>query len=279
MFTSEPTLSIRKATQRVHFSRESVRTILKSELNLTAYKIQSRQLLTAPQVDQRLDFARKMSWRINRKIIKVENIWFTDEAHFELYGYVNKQTHRFWGTEKPEVGVSRPHWSPRVTVWCAISSHGIIGPYFTQENVDSNVYQMRFLQNFIEEVSTKGLIADFWYQQDGAPAHRTQEVFDLLKEWFGCNIIGLDAPAKAGGGLEWPPNSPDLTPPDYFLWSYLKDRVYHNNPRNIEELKENIKTTIAEICDEMLSDVVDNFITRIKALENSDGGHFEQILH
>jgi len=32
------------------------------------------------------------------------------------------------------------------------------------------------------------------------------------------------------GEIEWPARSPDLTPLDYFLWDYLKDRVYRTKP-------------------------------------------------
>jgi hypothetical protein len=38
----------------------------------------------------------------------------------------------------------------------------------------------------------------------------------------------------------WPPQSPDLTPPDYFLWGYLKQAAYSNRPQSIEDLKQNI---------------------------------------
>ena len=27
-----------------------------------------------------------------------------------------------------------------------------------------------------------------------------------------------------GGPVAWPPRSPDLTPPDYFLWGFVKEK-------------------------------------------------------
>lgn len=33
------------------------------------------------------------------------------------------------------------------------------------------------------------------------------------------------------GDLDWPPHSPDLTPPDFFLWGYLKLKVYIDKAR------------------------------------------------
>jgi len=37
--------------------------------------------------------------------------------------------------------------------------------------------------------------------------------------------------------VEWAPHSPDLNPPDFYLWGFLKDNVYQGNPQTIEELK------------------------------------------
>ena len=60
-----------------------------------------------------------------------------------------------------------------------------------------------------------------WWAQDGAPAHRLLQVRDRLNEVFGNDrVIGL------GHNVEWPARSPDLTPCDFFMWGYLKDKVY-----------------------------------------------------
>ena len=38
---------------------------------------------------------------------------------------------------------------------------------------------------------------------------------------------------------------PDLTPPDIFLWGYLKDRIYSNpRPTTLDQLKDNIRREI-----------------------------------
>ncbi|GFY16844.1 uncharacterized protein TNCV_4338451 [Trichonephila clavipes] len=48
-------------------------------------------------------------------------IWLTDEAHFHLNGFVNKQNWRFWGSENPYWCEVKPLYSPKVTVWAAVS--------------------------------------------------------------------------------------------------------------------------------------------------------------
>jgi transposase len=72
----------------------------------------------------------------------------------------------------------------------------------------------------------------------------------------------LDYAGYSEEGIEWPPYSPDLNPLDYFLWGYLKDRVYANSPHTLEELKGAIKTHIDSIDREVLQPEICNFSLR-----------------
>jgi len=38
----------------------------------------------------------------------------------------------------------------------------------------------------------------------------------------------------------WPPNSPDLNPVDYTVWSVLQERVYRTKISDVDELKRRI---------------------------------------
>ena len=64
-----------------------------------------------------------------------------------------------------------------------------------------------------------------------------------------------------------------MTAPDYFLWGYLKHRVYGNHPSTIAQLKQNICTEIALITDYMCGNVMQNAIKRAKICQASRGGH------
>ena len=48
--------------------------------------------------------------------ILAKKIIFSDEAYFDLGGYVDKQNCRFWGTENPKVYIEKPTHPKRVTV-------------------------------------------------------------------------------------------------------------------------------------------------------------------
>jgi hypothetical protein len=71
---------------------------------------------------------------------------------------------------------------------------------------------------------------DCWFQQDGATAHTANSTMQMLSEFFGGCIISLNL---------WSSRSPDLSPPDFYLWGFLKENVYKNNPHTLEELKQN----------------------------------------
>ncbi|GFY07047.1 tc3a_0 protein [Trichonephila clavipes] len=45
---------------------------------------------------------------------------FSDEAHFWLNGYFNKQNCRIWGEANPQVYVETPLHPEKLTVWCAL---------------------------------------------------------------------------------------------------------------------------------------------------------------
>ncbi|GFW23841.1 CD109 antigen [Trichonephila clavipes] len=59
-----------------------------------------------------------------------KRILFSDEAHFWLNGYVNKQNCRIWSEANPQVYVETPLHPEKLTVWCALWAGGTIGPYF-----------------------------------------------------------------------------------------------------------------------------------------------------
>ena len=70
-----------------------------------------------------------------------------------------------------------------------------------------------------------------------------------------------------------------LNPCDYFLWGFLKDRVYRTSPQTIDDLKQAIKTEIMGVRTEVLQSVTDGFKKRIYHLVASEGGHFENLIH
>ncbi|GFV58957.1 hypothetical protein TNCV_1804951 [Trichonephila clavipes] len=55
-----------------------------------------------------------------------KQILLSDEAHFWLNGYVNKQNCRIWSEANPQVYVETPLHPEKLTVWCALWAGGIL---------------------------------------------------------------------------------------------------------------------------------------------------------
>jgi hypothetical protein len=53
--------------------------------------------------------------------------------------------------------------------------------------------------------------------------------------------------AAGNGGCKDPPNSPDLTPLDFFVWGVLKNAVYSSKQRTLQDLRREVKMACAAV--------------------------------
>jgi hypothetical protein len=74
---------------------------------------------------------------------------------------------------------------------------------------------------------------------------------------------------------EWPPNSPDLNPLGYSIWSILEAKACAKPHKTIESLKRALIKAWNEITLEQLASIIDNFPKRLKACVEAKGGHYE----
>jgi len=163
----------------------------------------------------------------------LDKLWMLVEAHFHLTVYVNKQNHRSWADSSPKEVNERPLHSRKVTVWCAVSSHGVIGPYIfeNEERITMTVTSDRYvemLQSFVAPaVINFPQLHGAWFQQDGATSQAARQAMAAVRELFGYRVI------SRFGDIPCPPISPDLSVCDFFLWGYLKNRLYTPRPRTM----------------------------------------------
>ncbi|GFX28339.1 transposase [Trichonephila clavipes] len=206
-----------------------------------------------------------------------KRILFSDEAHFWLSGYVNKQNCRIWSEANPQLYVETPLHLEKLTVWCALWAGGIIGPYFFINDEGHNVtvngdrYRAMITNFFIPELSNHD-VQELWFQQDGATCHTARATIDLLKDTFGDRLISRFGP------VNWPPRSCDLTPLDYFLWGYVKSLVYADKPQTLDHLEDSIRRVIADIRPQMLEKVIENWTSKLDYIRASRGSHMPEII-
>ena len=103
----------------------------------------------------------------------------------------------------------------------------------------------------------------FFFQLDGAPAHWGLMVRETLHAEFPDRWIGRDGP------IVWPARSPDITPLDFFLWGYVKAKVFRTPVESVDELKERIREAVDSVRAEMLANTWRELRVRlVKLLEN-----------
>ncbi|KAJ4449617.1 hypothetical protein ANN_01020 [Periplaneta americana] len=125
-----------------------------------------------------------------------------NEATFKHNGTINRHNCVYWAKENQHTIQEKAVHLPEVTVWCGLSSRGIIGPYFFEGTFN-----------------------------DGAPAHFHVNVSNFLDRTLNQRWIG-----RRGSAAELSPRSLDLTPLVFYLWGALKDTVYSTKPQTLEEL-------------------------------------------
>ena len=101
--------------------------------------------------------------------------------------------------------------------------------------------------------------------------HSSNESLAWLQQSFPDRLISRRCDPQ------WSPHSMDLKPLDFYLWGYLKDRVYGNNPQTIPDLKAAITAPIRAIPRETCGRVIENFARRIQMCLQRRGAHLEHI--
>ena len=179
-------------------------------------------------------------------------------VHSMIYRWVN--TFRTHGTVH---NLNEPFWF-------------VIGPFWfeadNEQSVTINTEQyVQVLGKFWTALGRRrGVVRALqWFHQDGATPYTSNESLAWLRQRFPDRLI------SRGCDPEW---SPDLNPRDFYLWGYLKDRVFGNNPQTIPDLKAAITAAIKVIPREEFGRVIENFARLIQVFLQRRGAHLEHIL-
>ena len=278
--TDSPHRSARRLEKETAISRTTVRRILLDDIGAFPYKIQMQQSQSPANQKKRVEYATYLSLKIEQELLRITDIHWSDEANFHLSGHVNRQNMRFWALEKPEPIAKRPLSTEKLVVWCAITPNRIIGPFFfeDEEGKALTVNQHRYLamlkRYYLPNIRRHGEQDTITFHQDGAPPHYANLVRDWLEETFQGRVISR--------GFEdfWPPYSPDLNPCDFYLWGYLKSKVYRDPvPTTLEELRKNIRREIRRINEDTLTKVYDNVLVRIQRVLGRKGAWIEHLIN
>lgn len=224
----------------IGMSSSSFNRITRLDLRWHPYKIQPRVPLTGKMCKARSDFCNWFVDYWDRDDSFSKHLVVGDLAEFSLNGFVSSRNifeyvHRI--PPKPEQPTNP---QDKVFVWSGVCGNGfILGPYFFSQAPDETMYAQMFsdLTPKLTE-KYKENFDKLWWVQDGEP---TVILNQILNQSFHNHVIGR------GRDIQWPSCSPDLTPCEYFLWGYLKHKVYRNSIESLPDLCDRITEEIETI--------------------------------
>lgn len=238
------------------------------------YRLQLVQQLKPNDCAVRFRFACEVLQRHNDFL---HHVVFSDESTFHTSGKVNTHNVRIWGSENPHQLVQHERDSPKINVFCAVSRRQVYGPFFFAEATVTGVSYLDMLQQWLFPQLVESEPANFIWQQDGAPPHWSLFVRDWLNVEVPDRWIGRHGPDDRVL-LPWPPRSPDITPCDFFLWGFVKDRVYVPPlPHDLPTLKGRIAQAVASITPDLLQTVWEELHFRLDVCRITKGAHIEHL--
>jgi transposase len=207
---------------------------------------------------------KRLTWAKERKewTSEWENIIWSDESRFELFGgdgkrWVWRQPH-----EKYDVGCLIPTFKSGqqgVMVWgCFMKDK--LGPLVKLEGRITATVYIDVLKNhllpFLDDLDDQ---ENYFFQEDNAPIHTAR----VVKSWKEENDIN---------SIPWPAQSPDLNPIEN-LWDELEKRVRAHVPlpKNRENLWEILQEEWSNIDINKYQNLVDSMPRRISAVIKSKG--------
>jgi hypothetical protein len=260
LIEQNPRTSVSAGAAALDIPRSSYHALLK-KLDLHPYRPQRVPQLLDDDWDRRTEFCDTMLIRFHENPTLLDHILWSDESMFYLNGTVSRHNDVVWDSANPHNQLEVRNTQQSVMVWCGLTSDSLVGPHFFEGGVGAAQYLEMLNTTLWPFARYKRLT----FQQDGAPAHYALDVRAWLDEKFPSRWIGRRGPT------EWPARSPDLTPCDFFLWGYLKERVYRERPATIPELRDRIAQCCAEIPANLLAKVCQSVPDRFRQCVASQG--------
>jgi hypothetical protein len=150
-----PRKFLRVLLQEIGLSRSTCQRAVK-KVGLHAYQFRVIQELKQQYYIKHMTYCRFFQTFIDENPGILDYTWFSDETWFHLFGYVNFQNTRLWGSENPHALFEEPLHSQKVGIFCALSQWRIIGPMFFDTTVTSQVYT-ELLREFVNQLDDQEL--------------------------------------------------------------------------------------------------------------------------
>ena len=264
----DPSQSTRTLAAKLNVGATTIRQALKEDLRCKSYRLKVRQMLSDTMRTKRVERCSLLLTSLKRSAAGRIR-FFSDEKIFCVDAKVNRQNDRWIAQDPEDVPViGRTKHPASIHVLMVISSEGhVMPPHFFQkgQNVNTAVY-LNVLRDVIKPWMVE--MADgnpYVFQQDGAPAHTSH----LVQNWLEDNVDMFWSKHF------WPPNSPDLNPLDFYLWSVIERESNKRSHNNVDSLRAAIEEAAATIPADHVINACRRFRSRLEAVVEADGGWIE----
>ena len=266
-FECEPTMKMTQLAKKQRISVSTVSRAVKHEGG-KSLKMIRKPLLTSAMKLKRLERSKRllndMKNHGNRILI------FSDEKTFTVDPVVNKQNDRVvsFGQDVSEVrNISTTKHPASVMMFGVVASNGEKMPpvwFPTGYRLTAADYKDILESKVLPWVKRITRKADYVFQQDGAPAHTAK----IVQEWLESNMHFWPKDFL-------PPQSPDLNPLDYSIWTHVQSKACKCRQSNVDELKASVNRAWASMRKEYVRRVCKGFRPRLNRVIDAEGSHIE----
>lgn len=263
--------TIRQVSVACGISKGLAHKVIKQDLKLTKKKATSvPHLLTPPQKERCVNLACEALdiWENRHEEIDMDHLITEDESWFWVWEPASKQANAQWLSSDegcPQVvRVERSTLKTMLVVF--FDRFGMVYHEFVPDGRGiGQILYWQILDRFREAVRRRR--PEAWRTRwgllhDGAPAHRAIETVRYLN----YHQIPI---------MPHPGYSPDLSPPDFWLFARIKKEVRGTRFRTIAALQARIDQVIGGITQAEFTQAMENYPDRLRRCIAAQGEYFE----
>ena len=179
-----------RGSRELGIPQPTVWRILRERVKLKPYRLMLLQKLQPDDYHRRTTFCTELQMLMEEDDF-FEKLIFSDECTFHLCGKVNRHNVRVWGTENPKPVCEVACDSPKVNVFCGVSTFKVYGPFFFSEQTVTGIAFLDMLTEWLlEKMKLNEDSVDFILQMDGVPPHFHRQVREFLNQHLPQRWIG-----------------------------------------------------------------------------------------
>ena len=143
-------------------------------------------------------------------------------------------------------------------------------PHFCREGLrlSTDTYMELLITVVRPRITRVAIGRPYVWQQDSAPCHTSGKSKKWLLKNF-CDYTSLNV---------WSPNSPDLSPMDYYVWGAVEKDTNRCASTTKAQLINRIKVVFESLPRESVTSACSRFQGPIEAVIDANGGYFESNL-